>query len=110
LDLKRLCEVSKQLHEATLSSLYESITLSTDELLMTNLVFTAEKIPSKHLKYTKDIRIKTSFYKRLNNRCLYHNYSSLSDETAMLSFDEEMDDDKVSVEAVTSYLSKSLRR
>jgi hypothetical protein len=70
---------------------------------MAKLVSTAEKIPFKYLIYTKDIRIKAPFHKRLSNRCPYRDHPSLSDEAVLLSLDDDTDDDEVSEEVITIY-------
>ncbi|KAF2174564.1 hypothetical protein K469DRAFT_756695 [Zopfia rhizophila CBS 207.26] len=93
-DISRLCRVSKRLYQISLPLLYESITLSATELSLTGLISTAEKLPLKHLEYTRDICITAPFRKRLWNRCLHHDNPRLSDRAVLHRVDNYIEDDE----------------
>ena len=87
-DLKRLCEVSKPLYEAVTPRLYKSVRLSTTELSLARLESQLENILFAHLKHTRHIHLRAPFYKRLESRCLHHDYPQLSDMATLRQVDE----------------------
>ncbi|KAK2737365.1 hypothetical protein FQN57_007543 [Myotisia sp. PD_48] len=64
IDLKNLCEVSKQLYDATIPLLYQAIQVRATSSSNKSIVSKLNSIPTKHLKYTKDINFSASFLDR----------------------------------------------
>jgi hypothetical protein len=67
-DLKSLSEVSKRMYDVSVPYLYESITISMDELFMTKLRGNVGPMYFGHFKHMRDLCFKAPFHKKLQHR------------------------------------------
>lgn len=73
-DLKNLCEVSRNICKVVTPCLYETITLSIEERSLDDLTHRYAGLPLEKVgRYTKDICIRAPFHIRLGERCWHYN-------------------------------------